>query len=157
MKVLFCDFIQNLSQAPSKCLSKWIKVDKWDYHISANSFGGNYSFLNLEIVENSSSCRKFQFLPDKMNFCCRKYSREETIQARKLFAEIKYLLKIGVDKFQCIAESNPNWTIFHKLSGTKQKTIKLNSKCWTGYHWWKCFFKGITCIKRTLYHFELPN
>ena len=27
----FCDFIQNLSQALSKCLSKWIKVNKWDY------------------------------------------------------------------------------------------------------------------------------
>ena len=25
MKEPFCDFIQNLSQAPSKCLSKWIK------------------------------------------------------------------------------------------------------------------------------------
>jgi hypothetical protein len=23
--------------------------------------GANYSFLNLEIVENSNSCRKFQF------------------------------------------------------------------------------------------------
>ena len=31
MKVPFCDFIQNLSQGPSKCLSKWIKVDKLDY------------------------------------------------------------------------------------------------------------------------------
>ena len=31
MKVPFCDFIQNLSQAPSKWLSKWIKVDEWDY------------------------------------------------------------------------------------------------------------------------------
>ena len=27
----FSDFIQNLSQAPSKRLSKWIKVDKWDF------------------------------------------------------------------------------------------------------------------------------
>ena len=25
------DFIQKMSQALSKCLSKWIKVDKWDY------------------------------------------------------------------------------------------------------------------------------
>jgi hypothetical protein len=29
--VPFWDFIQNVSQAPSKCLSKWIKVDEWDY------------------------------------------------------------------------------------------------------------------------------
>ena len=27
----FKDFIQNMSQALSKCLSKWIKVDKWYY------------------------------------------------------------------------------------------------------------------------------
>ena len=32
------------------------------YRISANSFRENCSFLNLEIVENSNSCRKFQFL-----------------------------------------------------------------------------------------------
>ena len=31
MIVSLCDFIQNMSQAPSKCLSKWIKMDKWDY------------------------------------------------------------------------------------------------------------------------------
>ena len=30
-KVSFQYFIQNVSQALSKCLSKWIKVDKWDY------------------------------------------------------------------------------------------------------------------------------
>ena len=31
MKASFSEFIQNLSQAQSKSLSKWIKVDKWDY------------------------------------------------------------------------------------------------------------------------------
>ena len=31
MKVPFSDFIHDMSQAPSKVLSKWIKVDKWDY------------------------------------------------------------------------------------------------------------------------------
>ena len=31
------------------------------YHISSYSFRGNYSFLNLEIVENSNSYCKFQF------------------------------------------------------------------------------------------------
>ena len=30
-KVPFRDFIQNMSQAPSKCLSMWMKVDRWDY------------------------------------------------------------------------------------------------------------------------------
>ena len=45
--------------------------------ICANSFCGNYSFLNLEIVENSNSCRKFQFLPNKQNFAA------ETSQGQK--------------------------------------------------------------------------
>ena len=31
------------------------------YRTSANSFRGNYSFLNLEIVADSNSSRKFQF------------------------------------------------------------------------------------------------
>ena len=31
MKVPFSDFIQNMSQAPTMCLSNWIKVDKYDY------------------------------------------------------------------------------------------------------------------------------
>ena len=36
-----------------------ILSEKNRYYISMNSFRGNYSFLNLEIVENSNSCRKF--------------------------------------------------------------------------------------------------
>ena len=31
MKVPFMDFIKNMSQALSMCLSKSIKVDKWNY------------------------------------------------------------------------------------------------------------------------------
>jgi hypothetical protein len=27
-EVPFCDFIQNVSQAPSMCIFRWIKVDK---------------------------------------------------------------------------------------------------------------------------------
>ena len=34
----------------------------------------------------------FNFLHNKLNFCCGNYSREETIQGRKLFAEIRYLV-----------------------------------------------------------------
>ena len=50
------DFIQNMSQALSKCLSKWIKVDKWDYlkkDLQEFNFGGfamNSSGLVLEPV-----------------------------------------------------------------------------------------------------------
>ena len=30
-KVPFYDFIQNVSQAPSMCISMWIRVNKWNY------------------------------------------------------------------------------------------------------------------------------
>ena len=53
MKVPFCDFIQNLSQAPSKCLSKWIKVDKWDY------------FKNPSQELKISFCLGFLWIPKK--------------------------------------------------------------------------------------------
>ena len=49
------------------------------YHISANSFYGNYSFLNLEIVENSNSCRKFQFF-----YLINWFFAVETIQGKKI-------------------------------------------------------------------------
>ena len=31
MKVPFCDFIQNVPQAPSMCISMWIKVNTWNH------------------------------------------------------------------------------------------------------------------------------
>jgi hypothetical protein len=36
LKVPPSDFIQNMSQAPSKCLKQWIKVDKLDYFKNAS-------------------------------------------------------------------------------------------------------------------------
>ena len=48
------------------------------YRISVNGFRRKYSFLNLEIVENSIVATNFNFLPNKLNICCRNYSREET-------------------------------------------------------------------------------
>ena len=37
----------------------------------------------------------FNFLPNKLNFCCGNYSREETDQGRKLYEEIWYLKNRG--------------------------------------------------------------
>ena len=51
---------------------------KFVYCISANSFFGNYSFLNLEITENSNSCLYWKFWCDKL-FKGGNYSRVETI------------------------------------------------------------------------------
>ena len=53
------------------------------YRISANSFRGNYSFLNLTLCTVTFGHSTYR---------CGNYSREETIQGRKLFAEIRYAM-----------------------------------------------------------------
>ena len=55
------------------------------YRISENTFRRNYSSLNLEIVENSNSYRKFQFF-----YLINWIFAAETIQGRKLFKGRKY-------------------------------------------------------------------
>ena len=55
------------------------------YRISANSFRGNYSFLNLALCTVT-----YDLYFINLNSCRGNYSREETIQGRKLFAEIRY-------------------------------------------------------------------
>ena len=54
------------------------------YRISANSFRGNYSFLNLTLCTVTFGYSTYR---------CGNYSGEETIQGRKLFAEIRYVNK----------------------------------------------------------------
>ena len=56
------------------------------YRISANSFRGNYSFLNLALFTVT-----FDLYFINLNSCRGNYSKEETIQGRKLFAEIRYV------------------------------------------------------------------
>ena len=68
-----------------------LQVRTFDYRISANSFRGNYSFLNLALCTVT-----FDLYFINLNSCRGNYSREETIQGRKLFAEIRYL----VEKFR---------------------------------------------------------
>ena len=69
-----------------------IKKHLFIYRISANSFRGNYSFLNLALFTVT-----FDLYFINLNSCRGNYSREETIQGRKLFAEIRYsFLEVGV-------------------------------------------------------------
>ena len=53
-----------------------------EYRISANSFRGNYSFLNLTLCSVTFGHSTYR---------CGNYSREETIEGRKLFVEIRYI------------------------------------------------------------------
>ena len=62
-------------------------VKKGDYRISANSFRGNYSFLSLALFTVT-----FDLYFINLNSCRGNCSREETIQGRKLFAEIRYVV-----------------------------------------------------------------
>ena len=55
------------------------------YRISANSFRGKYSFLNLALFTVTLD---LYFI--NLNSCRGNYSKEETIQGQKLFAEIQY-------------------------------------------------------------------
>ena len=52
------------------------------YRISSYSFLGNYSFLNFVLCTVTFAHSTYR---------CGNYSREETIQGRKLFAEIRYV------------------------------------------------------------------
>ena len=64
------------------------------YRISTYSFRGNYSFLKVENVEIFIQFPHYgNFLLHKLNSCCGNYSRGETIQGRKLFAEVRYMRK----------------------------------------------------------------
>ena len=56
------------------------------YRISANSFRGNYSFLNLTLCTVTF---------DHSTYRCGNYSREETIQGRKLYEEIRCVKSIA--------------------------------------------------------------
>ena len=47
----------------------------------------------------------FNFLPNKLNFCYGNYTREETIQGRKLFVEITYNSTFFVRRKNYIHES----------------------------------------------------
>ena len=69
--------------------SSWSPQTRCIFHISPKSVQGNYSFLNLEIAENSNSYRNFNFLPNELNFCSGEYSREETIQEPKTICNFK--------------------------------------------------------------------
>ena len=85
-------FLQRYFQVNSNLESFWVAllIDIFildNYRISANSFRGNYSFLNLALFTVT-----FDLYYINLNSCRGNYSREETIQGRKLFAEIRYLI-----------------------------------------------------------------
>jgi hypothetical protein len=66
-----------------KCRHLW---SYWTYRSFSYSFRGNYSFLNLEIVANSSSCRNISIF-----YLINWILAAETIHGQKLYEEIQYI------------------------------------------------------------------
>ena len=95
----------------------WTTNRNHEYRISANSFCGNYSFLNLTF--------------DHSTYRCGNYSREKTIQGRKLLAEIRYSIKWMGILFLPNNKKNVHlqgfWpkSVYLKCFGNKLKTVYL--------------------------------
>ena len=85
------------------------------YRISANSFCGNYSFLKL--FGRRSQYLSIKFPLHKPSEKRGNYSREEIIQGRKLFAEIRYSKKQNSRKGYEI--------FFHEYSTSKRVLILM--------------------------------
>ena len=73
----------------SKCFRS---LEQFTYRISSYSFRGNYSFLNLTLCTVTFGNSTYR---------CGYYSREETIQGRKLYEEIRYISRISFLKLFC--------------------------------------------------------
>ena len=69
---------------------KPLYLKKTVYRISSNSFRGNYSFLNLSLCTVTFGSSTYR---------CGNYSREETIQGRKLYEEIRYLRWLTFNRY----------------------------------------------------------
>ena len=72
MKVPFCDFIQNLPQAPSICISMWIKVNKWNYLKNPSQESKNYFCFRFLWISKKTGRQTwnniFNFLKNKNKF-----------------------------------------------------------------------------------------
>ena len=73
----------NYTLGPSKTLGGRPKIDLYTYPISSYSFRGNYSLLNLKI-------QRSQYIRPKVKV----HKGAETIQGRKLYEEIWYVIFI---------------------------------------------------------------
>ena len=89
------------------------------YLISSYSFRRNCSFFNLEIVENSNSCRNISIF-----YLINWYFTAETIQGRKLYEEIWYFLDYSCWTCVCFIERS-----FHQDN--------CHNSCWSNYSTWQ--------------------
>ena len=89
MKVPFCDFTQNVSQALSMCISMWIKVNKWNYlkipHRNPKILFvlGSYEYFE-RLKEKLESAYPFMLKYSKITVCMRNiYSIYLLVKSKK--------------------------------------------------------------------------
>ena len=92
-------------------------INRFDKLIRISSFCRNYSFLRLKSLDI------FIYLVSAITLllcskCCGNYLRAETIQGRKLFAEIRYT-QFGNGKFQCDKSRNTEFILMCLASAQK--------------------------------------
>ena len=103
-------------------LTKMSEGTLLEYRIFANSFRGNYSFLNLTLCTVT-------FVHS--TYSCGNYSREQTIQGRKLFAEIRYpfyrflypMICGTISGVECLVVQNLEVSGMHKCFRTQFQTF----------------------------------
>ena len=114
------------------------------YRISANSFCRNYSFLNLALFTVT-----FDLYFINLNSCRGNYSREETIQGRKLFAEIRYvttLLKVISIRFYSIVHA-ADMKVKTKAQRQKQKQTRNSLGNMESLHLLLWLHSARTCLQ----------
>ena len=110
MKVPFCDFIQNVFQAPSMCISMWIKVNKWNYLKNpSQEFKNSFCFRFLWISRKTSKNQSLAKLDSAYSFML-KYSKIIVWRRYKnlhwLFLDKVNQILPSLISFQCLTKDN---------------------------------------------------
>ena len=86
----FCNFIKNLSQALSKCLSNWIKVNKQDYFTNTSQEFRNYFCLGFLWISRKTGWQNWRG-PIFLRFNLVKYQCAATSTTTRFQAGSKFI------------------------------------------------------------------
>ena len=114
---------EKAKEKEKKWGKKWLILKNIAYYIFPNCFRGSYSFLYMAL---------YTVTFDHSTYRCGNYSREETIQGQKLFAEIRYLLRIFFFLLLSAFKSS-KYTIKCHVSWTFGSGLKCQSKIHPDY------------------------
>ena len=90
--------------APSKCLSRWIKVDKWDNFQNASLIFFKVLFFLYLILKKGQNCT--DFIRFRSHF-------ERNLKITKVIDDlVLLLLRISLEKTKKNCQTNENWNFF---------------------------------------------